>query len=355
MKMILLFTTLLIFSIPGYTQPGGDFPPGEEYNYRVLPLDTLSNPVEAEMYYRRDLFSEIADYKNKLANIFLTKTALTEDSLDIKPYSDSLFFYYDGTDGYEYFQTRPLEGLLMSLDSLNLDPNFSFLDFFRSLQAWYSQYRFSAPLNDEYTLSSIDTTVAGFNARLEYTGERFADETIPTRNAGYAVDCKKFLISWKVKVFVIIGWNEILTMKDTVWIDPGEEFWKVQDVTPTNYIDLSLLGFQSFYVYGSKTYYPFLVDVKDEVKIPTEITLSQNYPNPFNPSTTIKFSVKGSGHTTLKIYNLIGEQVAELINADLSTGSYKVDWNAAAVPSGVYFYRLKNGGFIETKKMILIK
>jgi len=351
--MILFFTILLVISVPGYSQPGGDIPPGRQFEYKVIPLDESNNPVTAEMYYRRDLFSEIADYQNKLANIFLTKSALTEDSLNIKPYTDSMFYHYDGADGYEYFRTHPLESTLMSLDSLNLDPNFSFLDFFRSLEAWYSLYRFSAPLNNEYNLLSIDTTVAGYIARLEYTGERFPDETVLTANYGY-VDCSKFLISLKVKVYILFTWYELLTLKDSVWIDPGEEFWKVQDIIPTSYVDLSITPYESFYIYGLKTS-DVIVAVKDEAEIPAEITLRQNYPNPFNPNTTIEFSVKGLSHTTLTIYNLIGEEVAVLVNENLSTGSYRVDWNAAALPSGVYFYRLKTEGFIETKKMILIK
>lgn len=354
MKMILLLTILLLISIPGYSQSGSDLPLWTEINYTVFPLDTSSNPVTPEMYYRRDLFSEIADYKNKPANIFLTKNALTEDSLDIKPYTDSLFFHYDGTDGFEYFQTRPLESFLMKLDSLNLDPNFSFLDFFRSLQSWYPLYRFSAPLNDEYNVLSTDTTVAGLNARLEYTGERFPDETVHTQNYG-DINCRKFLISWKVKLYIFFQWNELLTLEDTVWIDPGEEFWKVKDVIPTIYIDLSAVGHAPFYKYGLKTSDPLIVSVDEGAEIPGELTLRQNYPNPFNPKTTIEFSIKGLSPATLKIYNLIGEEVAVLVNEVLSAGSYRIVWNAEDLPSGVYFYRLKTDGFIETRKMILLR
>ena len=163
MKTLLLIICLVLGSVQVYSQQGNSyFPPVTEFTYPVYPLDTLNNQVVSEMFYRQDLFEDIAEYEGKTANIFLTK-----DSLHTT-YMDSLFFHFDGTDGWEYFQTRPLEDFLRSIDSLNLDPNFSFLDFFRSLQAWYSVYKFSATLNDEYTLLSVDTLFAGFTMRFEY-------------------------------------------------------------------------------------------------------------------------------------------------------------------------------------------
>jgi hypothetical protein len=88
---------------------------------------------------------------------------------------------------------------------------------------------------------------------------------------------------------------------------------------------------------------------------PSGYTLDQNYPNPFNPSTTIRFSVPNSELVSLNVYNSIGEKVAELVNQDLPAGNYSVDWNAENISSGVYFYKLKAGSFIETKKMILLR
>ena len=164
------------------------------------------------------------------------------DSIGVVPYLDSLFLHFDGTDGYEYFQTGALEGFLRSLDSLNLDPNFSFLDFFRSLRDWYSPYRFSAALNDEYNLLSVDTSIVVYiplNLRFEYTGERLPDETINTLTHG-TFNCKKFLISWTISVEFIGTWTELLSTEDNVWIaEPGNEFWIAKNFIPSNYIDLS--------------------------------------------------------------------------------------------------------------------
>ncbi len=88
---------------------------------------------------------------------------------------------------------------------------------------------------------------------------------------------------------------------------------------------------------------------------PSNFVLGQNYPNPFNPSTTINFSVAKDEFVSLKVFNIAGEEVASLVNEMIPAGSYKVDFNAASLTSGVYFYRLTAGNFVETKKMNLLK
>jgi hypothetical protein len=99
-------------------------------------------------------------------------------------------------------------------------------------------------------------------------------------------------------------------------------------------------------------------------EIPVEFGLKQNYPNPFNPSTMIRFDVpasnSGNYKVTLKIYDALGKETAELLNKDLTAGSYEYDWNAFGLPSGVYFYTLNattgtGSGFSQTKKMVLTK
>jgi pectate lyase len=88
---------------------------------------------------------------------------------------------------------------------------------------------------------------------------------------------------------------------------------------------------------------------------PVKFALDQNYPNPFNPITIIRFSVGTYGHTSLRVYDLLGREMATLVNEVKSPGSYTLEWNAVNMPSGVYFYRIDAGGFTQVKKMILIK
>jgi len=86
-----------------------------------------------------------------------------------------------------------------------------------------------------------------------------------------------------------------------------------------------------------------------------DYTLFQNYPNPFNPTTTINYSILKEGLVTLKVYNTIGEEVAIPVNEEKTAGTYELTWNAANLPSGIYFYQLSAGSFVETKKMILLR
>jgi len=94
---------------------------------------------------------------------------------------------------------------------------------------------------------------------------------------------------------------------------------------------------------------------KEFENVPTEFTLSQNYPNPFNPSTTISFSIPQQTNVSLKVYDVLGREVAELINKEMSTGSYKVDFDASNLSSGIYVYKITAGTYRNAKKMLLIK
>jgi len=88
---------------------------------------------------------------------------------------------------------------------------------------------------------------------------------------------------------------------------------------------------------------------------PADYTLQQNYPNPFNPVTTISYSLPLKSEVELVIYNALGEEVMKLANEEKEAGRYSVDFNASNLSSGIYFYRLKAGKFVETKKMVLMK
>ncbi len=108
-----------------------------------------------------------------------------------------------------------------------------------------------------------------------------------------------------------------------------------------------------------------LVDVENKLINVNNFSLQQNFPNPFNPSTKISFQIAESGFTSLKIYDVLGNEVATLVNEEKPAGSYEVEFsaiggsasggNAYTITSGIYFYKLQSGNFIETRKMILLK
>ena len=90
-------------------------------------------------------------------------------------------------------------------------------------------------------------------------------------------------------------------------------------------------------------------------EVPTEYLLSNNFPNPFNPSTKIKYSIPQSSQVTIKVFDILGNEIETLVSEEKPTGAYELNWNAEQLPSGIYFYQLRAGSFIETKKMILLK
>ncbi len=90
-------------------------------------------------------------------------------------------------------------------------------------------------------------------------------------------------------------------------------------------------------------------------EIPNQFSLLQNYPNPFNPSTVISFQLAVNSFASLKVYDILGREVATLVNEQLQPGTYEVDWDGSKFASGVYYYKLIAGNYIETKKMVLIK
>ena len=86
-----------------------------------------------------------------------------------------------------------------------------------------------------------------------------------------------------------------------------------------------------------------------------QFSLNQNYPNPFNPSTMISYQLPTSSHVTLKVYDMLGKEVAMLVNGQNSMGNHSVEFNANRLASGIYIYRISAGTFTQTKKMVLMK
>jgi hypothetical protein len=97
-------------------------------------------------------------------------------------------------------------------------------------------------------------------------------------------------------------------------------------------------------------------DIEDpQMEIPSEFRLEQNYPNPFNPSTNFRFKIAEAGLTTLKIYNLLGQEVAVVLDEFMNPGTYDFRFDATGLSSGIYFYRIRVNDFSASKKMILIR
>jgi len=154
--------------------------------------------------------------------------------------------------------------------------------------------------------------------------------------------------------FDLFGWSP-----GSAYTLDGGQTWNVIDyqshgrndfVSPT--VGWSGGGNDSLYKY---TGIPLPVEDGSISTLPDQFGLEQNYPNPFNPSTTIKYSIYITEFVTLKVYDVLGNEVATLVNEEKPAGSYEVHFNAAELSSGIYFYELQTGNFVGTKKMILLK
>jgi hypothetical protein len=138
------------------------------------------------------------------------------------------------------------------------------------------------------------------------------------------------------------------------------------------YADSSEFQILSEYIISQQTISPIsrgniIADVKgiDEGRVPDQFRLEQNYPNPFNPSTSIQYAVSSRQFVSLKVYDILGNEIATLINEEKAPGSYEVEFsakggsasggNAYNLPSGVYIYSLRAGSFVQSRKMILLK
>jgi len=128
--------------------------------------------------------------------------------------------------------------------------------------------------------------------------------------------------------------------------------------TPDN--GFILCGYSSSFGSGDDDIYliktgEIIVNSQSTVHFPTNFILEQNYPNPFNPNTTIKFKISELRFTTLKVYDILGNEIATLVNEEKPAGEYEIDFNGTELPSGIYFYQLREGKYVETKKMVYLK
>jgi hypothetical protein len=100
---------------------------------------------------------------------------------------------------------------------------------------------------------------------------------------------------------------------------------------------------------------PIFTGIEEVPGIATTFALQQNYPNPFNPSTKIEFTIPATSLVTMKVFNILGQEVATLVNESLNVGTHRVRFDATNLASGVYIYKITAGNFVSTKKMMLLK
>ena len=164
-------------------------------------------------------------------------------------------------------------------------------------------------------------------------------------NLGFEIE-RRIIIGEEQGEWILIGFREghgtTTEPKEYSYID------NINGIKATSFAyRLKQIDFNGTYEYSDEIFVANLA--------PADFVLEQNYPNPFNPTTTISYGVPVKSHIALKVFNAQGKEVATLVNEEKPIGAYELTWNSANLPSGIYFYQLKAGNFIETKKMILLK
>jgi hypothetical protein len=159
---------------------------------------------------------------------------------------------------------------------------------------------------------------------------------------------------------IAVGWSGTI-IKTT---DAGLN-WDIQNSGTNNYlwgvsyidsIHATSVGYQGTILNTKKGGLNFIEEENNSIQL-KKFLLEQNYPNPFNPSTSIQYAISSAQFVTLKVYDLLGREVATLVNEEKTAGSYNVEFRMQnlELSSGIYFYKLQAGDFVETKKMILLK
>jgi hypothetical protein len=122
---------------------------------------------------------------------------------------------------------------------------------------------------------------------------------------------------------------------------------------------LKVQGYSNTYAAWNDTFlfhvYPPVGVAEEPPGVPLTTSLQQNYPNPFNPTTSIKYQLPSTNHVTLAVFDLLGREVATLVDEVKQPGTYTVEWDASDVASGMYFYRLQAGAFVDVKKLVVMR
>jgi photosystem II stability/assembly factor-like uncharacterized protein len=227
---------------------------------------------------------------------------------------------------------------------------------------WVSQYGGQYSLYSVYFIDSNTGWVVGEDLTIRKTSNGGAN-WIGQSGSLFANSLESVHFADSNTGWAVGGWQGGIILNTT----DGGENWNSQTVSPSPFDYLSGVYFtdsNTGWAVGGTILHTTnggvtFVEEEELDEIPITYSLTQNFPNPFNPSTKIKYSVPELNYVTIKVYDVLGREVITLVNEEKSAGNYKIEFSAKGgaidLSSGIYFYRIKAGDFIETKKMTLIK
>jgi hypothetical protein len=342
--LLLLLGFMLTLSSSTFAQQASAyFPTGSlKWAYRIYTLDSNNAIVNPPQFQVDSVGTGTVTFEGRTARrIFTNIRSALRDTSHVSLENTNAFIFF--------------EGLTLGI---GVPGGFGF----SGLQRWYSAYRFAQTVNTNYTLLDtvitipLDTT--NIPLRLQVSGRRLADQniTVPVRAQAFAA--KKFVVTTSVGVQLLpppFPPLPLFAVPDTAWI--ADSTWIVKRHQPSTRVDLSQFGAGTITLPGTLTELvpESFLSVRTDTRIPKQFALEQNYPNPFNPSTEIRYQVSGVSDVRLEVFDMLGRKVATLVSERQAAGSYQVNFNAVSFASGVYFYRLQAGAFVETRKMMLVR
>ena len=207
-------------------------------------------------------------------------------------------------------------------------------------------FRVNPPPPPPSIITSVepDSAYQGENLTITITGQ---NTKFTTGSGTVHLSSKDETTSINAATFTVIN-DSLLNADFDIPFDALIGLWNVK--APDEFVGFVTLD-SGFIIYDNT----IDIELESDQNIPSAFKLSQNFPNPFNPVTVIKYALPAPSEVLLAIYNLTGEEVARLVNKNQQEGYHKVTWNASSFASGIYFYRLQAGDFVQTRKMVLLK
>jgi hypothetical protein len=357
------------------TQRGGIY-----FDLNVLPGDTLYASVSAitiGIIYLGFMRSTDQGYTWSEVNTGLPELSigLTHDkNYDLYTHTENGIYKFDkSNDLWELFSTSLTNNV--SLITFNRSNHIIAIQNGKLYASVYGQrwYRFSEGIDNE-ALILFTSDSSGYYYTVDHTSTMFKSVTpflinqlptspeliSPINNQQVGADTVNFI--WNSASPLVMNYSVNIstdslftTFIDTLVTDTSatlfdltvnqKYFWRVNA--------LNEVGWGSFSNTGS--FITGITNVKIDPDVKLQFAIWQNFPNPFNPVTKIKYQTPELSLVTLKIYDVLGREVATLVNEEQTAGRYEIEFNGTGLPSGIYFFRLRVGEFIETKKMILQK
>lgn len=258
-------------------------------------------------------------------------------------FSDSAIFNFKWRHGYRYYNPNPMSSFIyFAAGGTWSDPSFNYtgtLEFYNMMRGYLPNPPYPAGI--PFPENVADYTVSGCYLLTgdPVSGTGKLDGIVDT-----AGDRRIIVVNGPFNMNL----NDTAEIVIALTTASGNDY--LESVTELRKNAFS--ADSAFQTYVDSTY---VVAADTRIDNKLSYTLSQNYPNPFNPSTIIRYSVPTAEKVVIKVYDMLGNEIAVLLNEEKPAGIYELTWNASDLPSGVYFYQLKAGNFIKTKKMILLK